>query len=116
MEALDAFQCDPHQRVLDVAARLESASVGVDVDVAHRSLDADAAVRGAPGVGVQHVHKLGVFFGQSVLVVCVLEGGAGRIQTWRKKKKFLCCCAQISAKNECENVVKRHIEAEVNAS
>lgn len=81
MEALDAFQRDPQQCVLDVAAWLESASVGVDVDVAHGSLDANAAVRGAPGVGVQHVHKLGVVFGQGVLVVCVLEGGTSRIQT-----------------------------------
>lgn len=81
MQALDAFQCDPQQCVLDVAAWLESASIGVNVDVAHGSLDADAAVRGAPGVGVQDVHKLGVASGQGALVVCVLKGGTSRIQT-----------------------------------
>ncbi|TNN75338.1 hypothetical protein EYF80_014385 [Liparis tanakae] len=53
--------------------RLESASVGVNVDVAYGSLDADAAAWGAPGVGVQDVHKLGVLSGQGELVVCVLK-------------------------------------------
>lgn len=81
MEALDAFQGDPQQCVLDVAARLEGASVGVNVNVAHGSLDADAAVWGASGVGVQDVHKLGVIPGQGALVVGVLEGGTSRIQT-----------------------------------
>lgn len=49
----------------------------------HGPLDADAAVGGAPGVGVQDVHELAVVSGQGALVVCVLEGGAGGIQTWR---------------------------------
>ncbi len=66
---------------MDVAAWLESATVGVNVNVAHGSLDADAAIRGSPGVGVQYVHKLSIVFGQGVLVVCMLEGGTSRIQT-----------------------------------
>lgn len=73
---------DPHQSVLDVAAWLESASVGVNVDVAHSPLDADAAVRGASGVGVQDVHKLGIVWGEGAGGVCVLEGGTSRVQTW----------------------------------
>lgn len=47
--------------------------------MAHGPLDADAAVRRAPRVGVQDVHELAVVSGQGALVVCVLEGGAGGI-------------------------------------
>ncbi|KAG7230798.1 hypothetical protein INR49_019612 [Caranx melampygus] len=54
-------------------SRLEGASVGVNVNVAHRPLDADAAVRRAPGVGVQDIHKLGIISGQGVLVICMLK-------------------------------------------
>lgn len=79
LKALDPFQCDPQQSILNVAAWLESASIGVNVDVADWSLDADAAVWGAPSVGVQDVHKLGVTSGQGALVICVLEGGTSRI-------------------------------------
>ena len=81
LEAPDPPLGDSNQRVLDVAARLEGASVGVNIDVSHGPLDADAAVRGAPGVGVQDVHELGIVPGQGALVVSVLEGGTGRIQT-----------------------------------
>lgn len=66
---------------MDVTARLESASIGVNIDVTHGSLNADAAVRGASGVGVQDINKLGVISGQGVLVVCMLKGGTSRIQT-----------------------------------
>lgn len=52
MEALDALGRNSQQRILDVAARLERAPVGVNVNVSHGSLDADAAVRGSSGVGV----------------------------------------------------------------
>ena len=86
LEALDARRRDAHQGVLDVAAGLEGASVGEDVDVAHGPLDADAAVRRAPGVGVQHVHELGVLLGQDVLVGGVLEGGPSRVQSCRGRK------------------------------
>lgn len=82
LEALDSLQCNPQQRVLDVTAWLESAAVGVNVNVAYGSLDADAAARGAPGVGVQDVHKLGIVSGQSVLDVCVFKVGTCRIQTY----------------------------------
>lgn len=89
MEALDSLQRDSQQCVLDVAARLESAAVGVNVNVAHRFLDADAAARGAPGVGVQDVHKLGIISGQSVLDVCVFEVGTCWIQTYREGEKVM---------------------------
>lgn len=85
LEALDPFQCNPHQGFLDAAARLEGAAIGVNVDVAHRPLDTNAAVRGAPGVGVQDVHKLGIISGKGALVICVLEVGTSRIQTWVEK-------------------------------
>lgn len=85
LEALDALQCNSQQRVLDVTARLEGAAVGVDVDVSNGSLDADAAVGRSSGVGVQHVHKLGVVRRQGVLVVCVLKGGTGGVQAYRGK-------------------------------
>lgn len=52
MEAFDALGRNSQQCILDVAARLEGAPVGVNVDVSHGSLDADAAVRGPSGVGV----------------------------------------------------------------
>lgn len=81
METLDPFQCNSQQGVLDVAAWLEGASIGVDVNVAHWPLDADAAVWGTPGVSVQDVHKLGIISGQGVLIVCMLKSGASRIQT-----------------------------------
>lgn len=98
LEALDPFQCNPQQGILDVAARLEGASIGVNVDVAHRPLDADAAVWGAPGVGVQDVHELGVISGQSALVICMLEGGTSRIQTlgWRKGEWRICFTLKLS--------------------
>ncbi len=54
--------------------------------MAHSSLDADASIRGAPGVGVQDVHKLSIVFGQGVLVVCMLEGWTSGIQTWKKQR------------------------------
>lgn len=82
LEPLDALQGDSHQRVLDVAARLEGSPVGVDVDVPHGSLDADAAVRGPSGVGVEDVHELGVVGGEGVLVVRVFEGGTCRVQAY----------------------------------
>lgn len=87
LETLDTLQRDPQQRVLDVAARLESAPVGVNVNVAHGSLDADAAARRAPGVGVQDVHKLGIVSGQSVLDVCVFKVGTCWIQTYGEGEK-----------------------------
>lgn len=87
LEALDSLQRDPQQCVLDVAARLESATVGVNVNVAHRFLDADAAARGAPGVGVQDIHKLGIVSGQSVLDVCVFKAGTCWIQTYGEGEK-----------------------------
>lgn len=87
MEALDSLQRDPQQRVLDVAARLESAAVGVNVNVAHGFLDADAAARGAPGVGVQDVHELGIVSGQSVLDVCVFKVGTCWIQTYGEREE-----------------------------
>lgn len=80
LEALDALECDSQQRVLDVTARLERATVGVNIDVSNRSLDADAAVWGSSGVGVQDVYKLGVVRRESVLVVCVFKGGTCGIQ------------------------------------
>lgn len=46
--------------VLNVAARLEGAAVGINVHVTHGSLDADAEVRRASGVCVQDVHKGGI--------------------------------------------------------
>lgn len=52
MEALDALGCNSQQCILNVTARLERAPVGVNVNVSHGSLDADAAVRGSSGVGV----------------------------------------------------------------
>lgn len=52
VEALDALGRNSQQCVLDVAARLERAPVGVNINVSHGSLDADAAVRGSSGVGV----------------------------------------------------------------
>lgn len=79
LKSLDPFQCNPHQGVLDVAAWLESAPIGVDVDVTNRPLDADAAVRRASGVGVQDVHKLGIIPGQGVLVVRMLKSGTSWI-------------------------------------
>jgi len=97
LEALDPFQCKPHQGVLDVATWLEGASIWVDVNVTHRSLDANAAVWGPPGVGMQDVHKLGIASGQSALVVCVLKSGTSRIQTWlqnQKEELFLNHCCQ----------------------
>jgi len=80
LQAFDAGRGAAQEGVLDVAARLEGASVGVDVHVAHGPLDADAAVRQAARVGVQDVHELGVTRGQDVLVVGVLEGGPGGVQ------------------------------------
>lgn len=65
---------------MDITAWLESASIGVNVNVAHWSLNADAAVWGASGVGVQNVYKLGIISGQSVLVICMFKCGTGRIQ------------------------------------
>lgn len=58
------------------------------------SLDADAAVRGSSGVGVQDVHKLGVVRREGVLVVCVLKGGTCGIQACGGKgetAKNVCC-------------------------
>lgn len=86
MQAFDSLGSDSQQCVLDVAARLESAAVGIDVDVAHGLLDADAAARGASGVGVQDVDKLGVISRQSVLNVSVFEAGTCRIKTYRERE------------------------------
>ena len=85
LEALDPFQRNHQQGILEVAAWLEGASVGVNVNVAHRPLDANAAVGGAPGVGVQDVHKLGIISGKGALVICMLKGGTSRIQTLVEK-------------------------------
>lgn len=79
LEALNPFQCNPQQSILDVTAWLESATIGVNVNMAHWSLDANAAVWGAPGVGMQDVHKLGVTSGQGALLICMLKGGTSRI-------------------------------------
>jgi len=65
----------------EVAARLEAPSVGVDVHVAHRLLDADAETQGAPGEGVQHVHKVGVVRGEAAVGVLPLKVWAGWIET-----------------------------------
>lgn len=54
--------------------------------MAHWSLDANAAVWRASGVGVQDVHKLGIASGQSALIICVLKGGTGGIQTWAREQ------------------------------
>lgn len=78
---------------MDVAARLEGAPVGVNVHVSKGPLDADAAVRGPPGVGVQDVHELRVVRGQDVLDVRVFEGGACGIQA--------CGGGGETAKNPC---------------
>lgn len=93
--AIDAPHRDSQQRVLDVAARLERATVGVNVNVSNRSLDADAAARGPPGVGVQDVHKLGIVGGEGGLVVCVFKGGACGIQAYGGKEE--------AAQNPCWN-------------
>lgn len=46
LEALDSLRCNVQQHVLDSAARLKSAAVGVNVDVAHGPLDANTAIWG----------------------------------------------------------------------
>lgn len=92
LEALDALCCNSQKCVLDVTARLECAPVGVNVDVPHGSLDADAAVRGSSGVGVQDVHELGVVGGEGVLVVRVFKGGTCGIQAYRRKRERNLCC------------------------
>lgn len=79
---MDACGGNHHHGVLKVTAWLEGSSVGVDVHMAHRSLDADAAVWGAPGVGVQNVHEESIIRGQGALGVSVLKGWAGWVQTW----------------------------------
>lgn len=55
--------------------------------MAHRLLNADAAARGASGVGVQDVHKLGIISRQSVLNVRVFKAGTCRIQTYRERRE-----------------------------
>ena len=79
---MDACGGNHHHGVLQVTAWLEGSSIGVDVHMAHRSLDADTAVWGAPGVGVQDVHEESIIRGQGGLVVSVLKGRAGWVQTW----------------------------------
>lgn len=74
--------------VLNVAARLEGATVGVNVHVTHGSLDADAEVRRASGVCVQDVHKGGIVRWQTPRTVCILKAGARRVQTWKNRRKL----------------------------
>lgn len=86
LQALDSLRSDSQQCVLDVTARLECATVGIDVNVAHGLLDADAAARRTSGVGVQDVHKLGIVSRQSVLNVGVFKAGTCRIKTYRESR------------------------------
>lgn len=80
-EAIEAFHGNSQQSIMNVAARLEGSSIGVNIDVAHSPLDADAATRGAPGVGVQYIHKLGIVLGQGALDICILKGGTSRVKS-----------------------------------
>lgn len=48
--------------VHDVAARLESSPIGVEVKVRHRLLDADAEAHVLLGEGVDGIHKVSVIW------------------------------------------------------
>lgn len=74
--------CSDHPHgVLQAAARLEGASIGVDVHMTHGSLDADAEVRAASGICVQDVDEFCIVRGEPVWPVGVLKGRTGRVKT-----------------------------------
>lgn len=66
--------------VHDVAARLESSPVGVEVKVRHRLFDADAEAHVLLGEGVDGVHKVGVVWREPVCGGHAFKEGAGRVQ------------------------------------
>lgn len=72
----DLFQSTP-----EVAARLEAASVGVNVDVTDRLLDPNAETQRASREGVQDVHKVRVVRRQPPVSVRPLKVRTGRVQT-----------------------------------
>lgn len=69
-----------------IAARLEAASVGVNVNVAHRLLDPDAETQGAPREGVEDVYKVSIVWGEASVGVLALKVWTSWIQTCRQRQ------------------------------
>lgn len=69
------------QSAPEVAARLEAAAVGVNVDMTDGLLDPDAETQGASREGVEDVHKVSVVRRQAPVSVHPLKAWASRVQT-----------------------------------
>lgn len=69
------------QSAPEVAARLEAASVGVNVHVTDGLLDPDAEARGASSEGVEDVHEVSVVRRQPPVSVHPLKVRTSRVQT-----------------------------------
>ena len=69
----------------EVAARLEAATVWVNVHVADRLLDADAEAQAAPCEGVEDVHEVSIIWGQAPVGVLPLKVRTSWVQTCRHR-------------------------------
>lgn len=78
------------QSAPEVAAWLEAASVGVNVDMADRLLDPDAETQGAPCEGVEHVHEVSIVRREASVCVHPLKVWASRVQTYRSEYLISC--------------------------
>lgn len=76
--------CDRPQDIIESTAWLEVTPVGVDVDVTHRHLNADAQAKGAR-VGVQDIHEVCVVRGQPLVDVRPFKQRPSRIQTYSRR-------------------------------
>ena len=76
--------CNRPQNIIESTAWLEVTPVGVDVDVTHWHLNADAQAKGAR-VGVQDIHKVCVVRGQPLVDVHPFKQGPSRIQTYSRR-------------------------------
>jgi hypothetical protein len=70
---------------LQIAAWLETASIGVYVHMTHRLLDADAESQRAPCEGVKNVHKVSIIWGQAVVSMLSLKVWPGWVETCKEK-------------------------------
>lgn len=75
----------------EVAARLEAASIRVNVNMANRLLDPDAEAQGPPREGVEDVHEVSVIRRETPMGVHPLKVRTSWVQTcrWRRGEVLL---------------------------
>ena len=78
-EELTSSHC---QHITQCTAGLHVTTVGVDVNVPNWLLDANTDPQSLSSVRVQYVHKVGVIWGEALLLLYTLKHRPRRVQTY----------------------------------